>query len=427
MLILLTLLYLVGLYALVKMGVLQWTRWVKLSPIGFVLILYFAFFVPMRGFAPAGDVRVLAAVVPIVPNVRGTVVEVPVVPNEPVRQGDVLFRIDPRPYQFAVDRLEASLAAADAAAAQVYQQYVAAQAATMQARAELESSESAFDRQAREFLEQARAFELKVQVDLAQAEVNVARWQELLDGGVVSVTEFDDVRRRRDMLAAQLGAARAATAQAQEGLAAGGTRLAAVRSALDASIAREQSARIAYEAHADGVNPQVRQIMASLEEARWQLEETTVRAPSDGFVSNMALRPGAVVVPMPIAPAMAFATTERGVALFVRQTTARHIEVGQPVEIAMSLYPGRVLRGRVAGVVEGTRQGQIAISGSLATDRPEPRGPMIFRVEFEPMDEPLWLPPGSGGVAAVYTEKGRYTHVIRMAIMRIGAWANFLR
>jgi multidrug resistance efflux pump len=427
MLTLLTILYVVGLILLVRGGILPWNRWVKLSPIGFILILYFAFFVPMRGFAPAGDVRVLAAVIPIVPNVRGTVIEVPVVPNEPISQGEVLFRIDPRPYQYAVDRLEAALVAADAAAAQVFKQYVAAQAATAQAQAELESAESTFDRQAREAIEQARAFESKVQVDVDQSEVNLSRWQELLASQTVSQAGYDDVRRRRDMLVAQLAQAKSARAQAEENFAAGGTRLAAVRSALDGAKAREESARIAYQALADGVNPQVRQIMANLDEARWQLEETTVRAPSDGFVSNLALRPGATVGNLPMSPAMAFVSQESGLAMFVSQTTARHIEIGQPVEISMSLYPGRLLPGRVVGIVEGNRQGQVAVSGFLMSDRPEPRGPLMIRVEMDPSTDPLWIPPGSGGTAAVYTDKGRYTHIIRHAMMWINAWVNYMR
>jgi hypothetical protein len=91
------------------------------------------------------------------------------------------------------------------------------------------------------------------------------------------------------------------------------------------------------------------------------------------------------------------------------------------------LYPGRVLPGRVVGVVEGSRQGQVAVSGTLMGERPERRGPIVFEVELEPTEEPLWIPPGAGGTAAIFTERGKYTHVIRRAMIRISAWVNFMR
>jgi len=57
------------------------------------------------------DVRVINYVVPINPPVRGLVIEVPIEPNRPIKKGDVLFRIDPVPYQIAVDKGEANVRA----------------------------------------------------------------------------------------------------------------------------------------------------------------------------------------------------------------------------------------------------------------------------------------------------------------------------
>ena len=66
-------------------------------------------------FAPTTtDVRVVKYVVPIVSQVRGRVIEVPVQNNRPVKKGDVLFRIDPVPYESEVHSLEAQLASAEA-------------------------------------------------------------------------------------------------------------------------------------------------------------------------------------------------------------------------------------------------------------------------------------------------------------------------
>ena len=103
------------------------------------------------------DGRMYAPVVQIVPQVRGIVVEVPVEANKPLKKGDVLFRLDPKPYQIEVDRLRASLAAKNSKFAQLAEQLAAAEAATKQSRANLIVSESQFDRQLREAHEQAKS------------------------------------------------------------------------------------------------------------------------------------------------------------------------------------------------------------------------------------------------------------------------------
>ena len=66
-------------------------------------------------FAPTTvDGRAVQFVIPIVPNVKGQVVEVPIEGFQVVNKGDVLFRIDPTPYQFKVDQLTASIDQAEA-------------------------------------------------------------------------------------------------------------------------------------------------------------------------------------------------------------------------------------------------------------------------------------------------------------------------
>src|SRR3954469_4590365 len=56
------------------------------------------------------DIRAMNYVVPVVPRVTGTVTEVPIEPNRPVKKGDVLFKVDPVPFQLAVKAAEATLA-----------------------------------------------------------------------------------------------------------------------------------------------------------------------------------------------------------------------------------------------------------------------------------------------------------------------------
>src|SRR5262245_5598947 len=99
--------YLVLLFILVKTKVVPFNLFWKLSPILVLLLLLVGLFIPMQWGAPQGKALVVRQSVQIVPNVAGQVIDVPVQPNQPLKAGDVLFRIDPVPYQAAVDALDA--------------------------------------------------------------------------------------------------------------------------------------------------------------------------------------------------------------------------------------------------------------------------------------------------------------------------------
>src|SRR5882672_7894196 len=106
-------LYLVALWAvfskfkLVRWGWLSGT--ISLLIGGFILATFLALF---NYLTPSGRVTVAGRVVEVTPNVTGQIVAIPVKTNVPVKTGDVLFRIDPAPFQYKVAQLQASLAAA---------------------------------------------------------------------------------------------------------------------------------------------------------------------------------------------------------------------------------------------------------------------------------------------------------------------------
>jgi multidrug resistance efflux pump len=177
-------------------------------------------------------VREYYVTTPIVPNVEGQVIEVPVQANQPLNEGEVLFRIDPKPYQYEVDRLEAMLADANANVSQLEQKLRAAEAATSQARSDVLASESEFDRQAREALEQARAqvSQAKAQHELSREQYE--RYEGLSSTGAVARVDFDRAKRNFESAEAQLKQAQAAERQAAEKLSGGGDRLQSTREQL---------------------------------------------------------------------------------------------------------------------------------------------------------------------------------------------------
>jgi len=278
-------------------------------------------------FAPTTvDGRVFQYVIPIVPNVKGQVIEVPIEGTEVVNKGDVLFRIDPTPYQFTVDQLKASV-------------------------------------------DQAVA-----QKQLAEIEVNRA-------AGLVRASA--GAQSQLDQWNAQLASTLASIAS----------------------------------------------LTAQLGNAQWQLDETVVRAPFEGFVFNLQLRPGNYVTSMPVASSMSFVSNEiHPVIASFSQSAIRYINVGDPVEIVFRSRPGNVYSGKVARIVRGSGSAQLGASGQMftATGQVEnSRWPVL--IEFDDPAEAESLPQSAGAtIIAVYTQKGKPVHVISKVVMRMNAWMGYL-
>jgi multidrug resistance efflux pump len=91
--------------------------------------------------------RIYYAVTPILPGVRGRVVEVPVQANKPLKEGDILFRIDPKPYQYVVDERKAALAEAEQNVKQLKASLDQATAGAGRAAAQFELAKQNYDRQ----------------------------------------------------------------------------------------------------------------------------------------------------------------------------------------------------------------------------------------------------------------------------------------
>lgn len=374
------------------------------------------------------DGRFYSTVTQVMPQVRGIVTEVPVTPNKPLREGDVLFRIDPRPYQLDVDRLEAMLAGLDAKAHQLDAKLASAQAATAAARSNLLVSESEYDRQARIAVASAQAQIDQTQSRLTLANADLARAKELAPSGAISKQELESEVMKVDALSAELKQSQNALQTANEKLESGANRLAAVRESLKQAEASELEAKIALEAESDGMNPDVRQAIAELERKRWDLEQTTVRAPSDGFVTFVSMRPGQMATPFSAAASMLFVPKEKRflVASFPQNAIAG-IEEGLEAELAFQAYPGQIFPAKVLRIQGIIREGQFIGNGQLG-DPTEANANDDIPVFFEYGDdvENLNLPTGSQVSVAVYTHNFHALSLVRKIILRIKSWENYV-
>jgi RND family efflux transporter MFP subunit len=299
--------YLVLLFLLVRLGIVTFNLFWKCSPFIVLLLLNLLLFIPMGWGAPQGAALVVRNAVSIIPNVAGEVIDVPVEGNTALKTGDVLFRIDPMPYEAQVRAIEAQLKLSATRLAQMTQ---------------------LFER------DSGRGFD----VEQRQSEVD--------------------------------------------------------------------------------------QLKAQLESAKWNLDKTTVRAPADGYATNVALRKGARVASSPV---MAFIDTSQTlVGVEISQNDARYVAAGQPVEITFKFEPGIVRTGKVETVFQAISTGQAQVSGTAVAPTEIQSAPFVIRVKLDDGDLAKRLPAGSTGTAAIFTEAVKPTHIIRKVLLRQIAILNYV-
>jgi RND family efflux transporter MFP subunit len=172
---------------------------------------------------------------------------------------------------------------------------------------------------------------------------------------------------------------------------------------------------------------EVDQLSGQLEGAQWNLDKTIVRAPSDGYVTNLALRKGARVANLPLSPVMAFIDTSNTIiGVEINQIDARYIAPGQEVEITFKFAPGQIYAGSVESVLQAIAPGQTQTSGTAVAPKAIEAAPFVVRVRLDDATVADNLPAGTTGTAAIYTEHLKPTHIIRRVILRQIAILNYV-
>jgi RND family efflux transporter MFP subunit len=172
---------------------------------------------------------------------------------------------------------------------------------------------------------------------------------------------------------------------------------------------------------------EVDRLSGQLEGAQWNLDKTVVRAPADGYVTNLALRKGARVANLPLSPVMAFIDTSNTIiGVQINQIDARYIAPGQEVEVTFKFAPGRIYSGKVESVLQAIATGQAQTSGTAVAPRAIEAAPFAVRVRLDDAEAARNLPAGTTGTAAIYTEHLKPTHVVRRVILRQIAIINYV-
>jgi multidrug resistance efflux pump len=317
--------------------------------------------------------RVYFVTTPIVAEVRGPVTEVPVKANTPLKKGDVLFKIEPTVYEPAVAQKRAALAEAEQNVPKLAAAFEAAEGKVQKVSAERDRTKQQYE-----------------------------RYKEANRAPVKPFSEAQVDQQRQLYLAKE--------------------------AELSSALANARQAKLAYESQIDGEHTTVAQLCAQVAEAEYNLAQTVVRAPTDGFVTQLMLRPGMMAVPLPLRPVMVFVHAEQTVfAAGFRQNSLQRIKPGYEAEIAFDAIPGSVFKAKVKSVLDVVAQGQLQATGTLIdpASRAEPGTAAVIIEVVDDLSGYL-LPPGSTGEVAVYSEHWHAFAIIRKVLLRMKSWQNFV-
>ena len=385
----------------IKLKWLPWNIGTQVTVVIIPIVALTALILALNVYAPSSaDVRVYKYTVPIVSQVRGRVIEVPVEEgNRLVKKGDVLFRIDPTPYALDVKVLEAQLVNTQAGQRELKESARGAAAKTAETRGAIA---------------QAASRTREVEAKLALARTRLDQYRELAKTGAGSRFDLERTETEIKELEGQLAAARSAEIQA--------------RASEGQAISGERQIGEKLGANVKGEFAQVAQIRAQLENAKWLLDQTTTYSPCECYVVNLALRPGGFVGQAALAQVMTLVEAEGQVVAFFNQNELYKVEPGNEVEFALETMPGRIIKGKVDSIVWAMGQGQLQASGNIPVSTVAALPPGRYAVKFNiaERDKKLFLAAGAAGHAAIYTNHLEEIHILRKVILRVGSYLNYL-
>lgn len=281
-------------------------RWVKVSLTGFGVV--FVYFLMADLVVPATPhARIIFPVVQVAPRISGQVTNVRAHNNQAVKSGDVLFTLDPTPYQLAVQAAQLDLENVQ----QTNQQLDASIAA---ATANIDAA----------------------RVNARQLLLEQKRLHALLEKHSVAVQTYEETA----------------------------TRYQAAKAQVEVAIAQRHQLEVQRGATGDD-NLALRQARNLLEQAELNLSYTQVRAEQDGVISNFHLNVGAYAQAS-VSLAALVGGTPNVIADF-REKSLSHLTMNEPATVTFDGLPGQTFAARVTNMDAGTYAGQLNPSGDLTS------------------------------------------------------------
>jgi len=282
----------------------------KLTQTVFIIaVVIFIWYLFADRYAPFTDqARTKTVTIPIVPKVSGYLSEINVHSQSIVKQGDLLFQIEKKPFELRVKKAKASL--------DNISQQVGALTATVKSAA-------------------GRLGVAKAQLDRAQRNYN--RTQQVLkkNPGALSQADLDQTETTLTQAIERVASAEADLEKAKQQLGTSGKE-----------------------------NAQLREALITLEQAEYDLEQTSLYAPADGVIESFNLYNGYYAqAGKPLVTFIPFGTA--WIEADFRENSISNINTGDKVEFALDVFPGKVFEGVVESVGYGVSYGEKNDKGSL--------------------------------------------------------------
>ena len=311
--------------------------------------------------------------IPITPQVTGIVSTVTDKTNQRVNKGDVLFTIDPVRYQARVDRLQADLVTALHSINTLKAQLSEAQANTVRVSAERDRLYKDYQRYLKGSQARVNPFS---ESDIDNARQNYLAQDALVKGSVAEQTQ--------------------------------------IQSQLDSMVNGEQS--------------QVASLRAQLAEAKYNLEQTVVRAPSNGYATQILIRPGTYAAALPLRPVMVFIPEQkRQIVAQFRQNSLLRLKPGDEAEVVFNALPGKVFSGKLAAISPAVPGGTYQSNGALQSLNSTPGSEgVIATIELNDNADVNALPDGIYAQVAVYSDHFEHVSVMRKVLLRMTSWVHYL-
>jgi multidrug resistance efflux pump len=297
------------------------TGFIVLLAVGVFLFKYWQYVT--NPWTRNGQVR--ANVIQITSRVSGPIVNLPIKDNQPVNSGDLLFEIDPRTFEASLEQAEAALANTENNVTALEKQVEAERANVELAKAQVTQAEI--------LIHQAEA-------NIEKSEAEYERQQRLIKQGATSDRLVARAKASHEINLDERRRAKAGLLQSQATLSQAGARLAKAQADLGAL---------------GDSNAQIRAAKASLRQAELNLEFTRVRAPVDGYVTNLRLRLGSQAVTNQ--PALALVDTNSyWIDGFFKENSIGGVRKGNPAMVTLMSYPDQPLEGHVDSIGWGIAQ-----------------------------------------------------------------------
>jgi membrane fusion protein (multidrug efflux system) len=331
------------------------------------------------------DAYVRGDLTPLSTKVPGLVREVNVSDYQQVHKSDVLVQLDDDDYKAQVAQAVAGIEAAKAALENNLRQRQLQDAKIDRALAGIDQANSQ--------ITAAQAGREAVQADVTRTRAERNRQEALLKTNSTTQQKLEAAVADEQRFTAQYASREADLAQARTALRS--NELAAEAERRSKAVLEAQDSQLIADLHAK---------QAALEVAQVNLGYTRIVAPADGTVGERQVRPGQLVSPG--TQVLTFVENTRWVAANFRETQLTNIKVGDPAEIRIDVYPGKVIKGRVLEIAPASGSQFALLPPDNATGnftKVVQRVPVKIALDDSPLISQLR--PGLSAVVTVRTSK----------------------